>query len=68
MLELGRSQPTIFLTRWLRDRDLQRENTAAQCSFCLLNCVVPHEIFYCAHAFTDSRDAGTSSLYRTLER
>ena len=29
MLELGRAQRTIFLTRWLRDRDLQRETTAA---------------------------------------
>ena len=29
MLELGRAQRTIFLARWLRDRDLQRETTAA---------------------------------------
>lgn len=28
MLELGRAQRTIFLARWLRDRDLQRETTA----------------------------------------
>lgn len=29
MLELGRAQRTIFLARWLRERDLQRETTAA---------------------------------------
>lgn len=29
MLELGRAQRSIFLARWLRDRDLQRETTAA---------------------------------------
>jgi TnpA family transposase len=29
MLELGRAQRTIFLARWVRDRDLQRETTAA---------------------------------------
>lgn len=29
MLELGRAQRTIFLARWLHDRDLQRETTAA---------------------------------------
>jgi len=29
MLEPGRAQRTIFLARWLRDRDLQRETTAA---------------------------------------
>lgn len=28
MLELGRAQRSIFLARWLRDRDLQRETTA----------------------------------------
>ena len=27
MLEVGRAQRTIFLARWLRDRDLQRETT-----------------------------------------
>ena len=25
MLEVGRAQRSIFLARWLRDRDLQRE-------------------------------------------
>ncbi|MGH3096214.1 MAG: Tn3 family transposase [Streptosporangiales bacterium] len=29
MLELGRAQRSIFLARWLRDRDAQRETTAA---------------------------------------
>lgn len=28
MLEVGRAQRTIFLARWLRDRDLQRETTS----------------------------------------
>ena len=28
MLEVGRAQRSIFLARWLRDRDLQRETTA----------------------------------------
>ena len=29
MLKLGRAQRTLFSARWLRDRDLQRETTAA---------------------------------------
>lgn len=28
MLEIGRAQRTIFLARWLRDRDLQRETNS----------------------------------------
>jgi TnpA family transposase len=28
MLETGRAQRTIFLARWLRDRDLQRETSS----------------------------------------
>ncbi|MCA2181310.1 transposase [Nonomuraea glycinis] len=28
MLEVGRAQRTIFLARWLRDRDLQRESVS----------------------------------------
>jgi TnpA family transposase len=41
MLERGRAQRTIFLARWLRDRDLQRETTAARSKSCPCSASTP---------------------------